>query len=181
MKITPLAPRSSTAVLTTFRPWHLAMVSAFAACVTILPAHASDMVGVYAYIDKVMLEPDASAPERIQIWGGFALAKDRGNIYEAAQRGVMYFKVKPGKESVCRKEWNDLKSVAGTNQLVAFGQRYSDNGTVRKPDAKLEKPDTYVTEMGVQKIEPRDYAPLNDLLALKKKASQTAPAAPAKP
>ena len=34
----------------------------------------SDWIGVYARIDKVSLEPNATAPERIQIWGAFALA-----------------------------------------------------------------------------------------------------------
>jgi hypothetical protein len=42
-------------------------------------ALASDPVGVYAYVDKVVLEPSEGKPERIQIWGGFALAEGRGD------------------------------------------------------------------------------------------------------
>ncbi|HWN99480.1 MAG TPA: hypothetical protein VNS63_09445, partial [Blastocatellia bacterium] len=34
----------------------------------------SDWTGVYARVDKVVFEPNAGAPERIQIWGAFALA-----------------------------------------------------------------------------------------------------------
>src|SRR5437870_673605 len=63
---------------------------------------ASDPNGIYAFVDKVVLEPSEGAPERIQIWGGFALAEGNGYQYAPAERGFMYFKLKPGKESVCR-------------------------------------------------------------------------------
>ncbi|MCA1660297.1 MAG: hypothetical protein LC642_07155, partial [Verrucomicrobiaceae bacterium] len=45
---------------------------------------ASDLVGVYAFIEKVVLEPSDAAPERIQLWGGFALADGRGEKYAPA-------------------------------------------------------------------------------------------------
>src|SRR5262245_32232762 len=32
----------------------------------------SDPTGIYARVDKVVLEPNATTPERIQIWGAFA-------------------------------------------------------------------------------------------------------------
>ena len=34
---------------------------------------ASGPVGIYAMVDKVVFEPNDTAPERIQIWGAFAL------------------------------------------------------------------------------------------------------------
>jgi len=132
-----------------------------------LPSLASDLVGIYALVDKVVLEPNESAPERIQVWGGFALAEGRGYEYAPAQRGYMYFKLKPDKQSLCRNEWSDLKSVAGTGKIVAFGMRHSDNGTVRKADTKIEKPDVYPIGMGVHKVSKKDYKPLNELNALK--------------
>jgi hypothetical protein len=51
-------------------------------------ARASDPVGVYALVEKVVLEPNEKAPERIQIWGAFSLAStvDRDS-YEAPARG----------------------------------------------------------------------------------------------
>ena len=36
--------------------------------------HASDFTGVYAWIDKVVLEPNSDSPERIQVWGVFSPA-----------------------------------------------------------------------------------------------------------
>jgi hypothetical protein len=136
-----------------------------------LPVRASDPVGIYAFVDKVVLEPSESAPEYIQIVGGFALAEGRGSVYTSAQRGYLYFKLKPGKEAVCRNEWADLKSVAGTGKIVGFGMRYANNGTVRKPDTKPENPEVYPVGFGVQKISLKDYKPLQELNALKEEKS----------
>ena len=38
---------------------------------------ASGPIGVYGIVEKVVFEPSASAPERIQVWGAFAYAGDR--------------------------------------------------------------------------------------------------------
>jgi len=131
-------------------------------------AAASDPVGIYAFVDRVVLEPSDGSPERVQVWGGFALAEGRGYEYAAAQRGYMYFTLKPGEEEICRKEWTDLKSVAGTGQIVAFGTRHKPKGTIRKADAKVEKPDVYPTGFGLTKIKQKDYAPVKGLLELQK-------------
>jgi len=131
-------------------------------------ASASDPVGIYAFVDKVVLEPSDASPERIQIWGGFALADGYGEKYTPAQRGYMYFSVKPGEEEICKKEWNDLKSMAGTPQIVAFAARHKPKGTVRKPEAKPEKPDVYPTGFGLTKMKERDYPPIKDLQELQK-------------
>jgi len=128
---------------------------------------ASDPVGIYAFVDKVVLEPSEGSPERIQVWGGFALAEGGGDQYSPAQRGYMYFKLKPGKETICQNEWNDLKSVAGTGKIVTFGTRYGEKGTVRKPNAKPENPDVYPTGWGMTKNSRADYGPVKDLLALR--------------
>ena len=150
--------------------------AALLAC-ALLEARASDPVGIYTFVDKVVYEPSTGAPERIQVWGGFALAKGGGERYEQAERGYMYFKLRQGEEEVCRKEWADLKSVAGTGQIVAFGARYGKNGTVRKPDAKAENADEHPKGWGLTKIKTHDYGPLNQLVALmdKKPASKSAP------
>jgi hypothetical protein len=42
---------------------------------TAFAARASDPTGIYAFVDRVVFEPSDTAPERIQVWGGFALAK----------------------------------------------------------------------------------------------------------
>ena len=134
-------------------------------------ARASDPTGIYAFADRVVFEPSEAAPERIQVWGGFALAKtENRNDYHDAQRGYLYFKLRPGDETVCQKEWADLKSVAGTGQIVAFGSRSENKAiTLRKAEAKLEKPDVYPKGWGMNKVNARDYAPLNQLVKLQRK------------
>ena len=148
-----------------------ALCGAFAlACgATLTTTHASDLVGVYAFVDKVVLEPDDNAPERIQIWGGFALAEGRGSTYAPAKRGYMYFKLPASKEKEALREWKDLKALAGADQLVAFGTRHGGKATVRAADAKPAEPDVYKVDIGLTKVTPRDdYPPHKELLALRK-------------
>ena len=124
------------------------------------PARASDPVGIYALIDKVVIEE--GNPQRVQVWGAFAIADgNRGDGYRTAQRGYLYYTLKPGQEDVCKKEWMDLKSVAGTGQGVGFGGRYDSNGRVRNPDEKAAAPDTYPLgfSMGVVKMGSRHNQP----------------------
>jgi hypothetical protein len=139
------------------------------------PAAASDPVGIYAFVDKVVFEPSDAAPERVQVWGGFALAQGRGDTYEAARRGYLYFKLRPGQEEVSRKEWADLKAVAGTGQIVAFGSRHDAKGAVRELKAKPENPDPHPKGWGLTKVRVRDYPPLNQLVALQKKSDAKSP------
>jgi hypothetical protein len=117
-------------------------------------ARASDPTGIYARIDKVILEPNDDKPARIQIWGTFALAKLRsGDDYEQPVKGYLYYSLAQGKEDMCRKEWADLKKVAGKDQCVAFATRYAKLGTVRKADQKPKDPDPYVLGRGVVKVD----------------------------
>jgi hypothetical protein len=131
----------------------------------------SDRTGVYARVDKVVLEPNATAPERIQIWGAFALARvDDPNTYDSAQRGYLYFSCKSGKEEICRKEWADLKEIAGTGQIVGFGRRGLPRARVRRADEKVAGPDEYPVNFGLVKMSDRrsDYPPIRELKSLPK-------------
>src|SRR3989442_335379 len=131
-------------------------------------ALASDPVGIYALVDKVVFEPNETSPERVQVWGAFAIAEGYGYTYKKAERGYLYYKLNADKANACRNEWSDLKSVAGTGQIVAFGGRYTDKGTLRKKDAKAENPDVYPVAMGLTKVkEERDYEPLKQLAKLR--------------
>ncbi len=132
-------------------------------------ARASDPVGVYALIDKVVLEPNADAPERIQIFGVFVLAEpnDRNN-YQQPQRGYLYFTL-PFKESVARKEWADLKGLAGKGQVIAFGSRFDLRARVRKADEKATSPDVYQISYGLVKVRNEtSYNPVKWLLEFEK-------------
>ena len=115
--------------------------------------HASDMVGIYGVIEKVVIEPNDNAPQRIQIWGAFAMAEGRGSTYGPAQRGYLYYTCPSGQDAVCRKEWADLKSVAGKGTAVGLGMRYKPTGRVRKVDEKVASPDPYPIQMGVLVVE----------------------------
>jgi hypothetical protein len=130
----------------------------------------SDPIGVFARVDKVIFEPNATAPERVQIWGAFALAgKESGNTYQPVQRGYLYFSLKPGKEDVCRKEWKDINSVAGTDQIIGFGRRYEPT-RLRKTTDKPADPDVYPVGFGLARIGDRnsDYPPIRELRSLPK-------------
>ena len=136
---------------------------------------ASDPTGIYAIVDKVVLEPNEGKAERIQIWGVFTVAEGRGRTYGPATNGFLYFKLKPGKEETSLKEWNDLKSVAGTSQIIGFASRFQETGTVRKSDAKVENPDVYPLGYGMVKIDDGgrpDYQPVRELRAARPKKDQ---------
>jgi hypothetical protein len=135
---------------------------ALAAAVTAVTVHASDRVGVYALVDRVVFEPNAENPERVQIWGAFAVAKrNDNNYYDAVQRGYLYFS---GADRLSRNEWNDLKALAGTKKIAAFSSRFGQSLRVRGENEKPASPDRYVLGTGVQTIQSdRDYAPIKDL------------------
>ena len=131
-------------------------------------AHASDPTAVYARVDKVALEPNSDSPETIQVWGVFSIAvpNDR-NDYLPPARGYLYFKLADNREAA-RKEWADLKSVAGSGQIVAFGSRYESQVRLRKADERPENPDPYSTNIGLRKVGTRtDYRPIRALLDYK--------------
>jgi hypothetical protein len=120
---------------------------------TAVSIRASDFVGVYAVVERVVLEPSEAAPQRIQIWGAFALSDGKsGSNYGTAQRGYLYYDCPAGRETVCRTEWTDLKSVAGKDTGVGFGARYKATGRIRKADEKPAAPDLYPIERGVVRL-----------------------------
>jgi hypothetical protein len=131
-------------------------------------AHASDFTGVYARIDKVVMEPNSEAPERVQVWGVFALASaSDGQSYQKPARGYLYFKLDRDPK-LARNEWNDLQQVAGTGQIVAFGARFGGAMRLRKKDESPQNPDPYVMNIGLRKISGRtDYEPIRALLDFK--------------
>ena len=86
---------------------------------------ASGPVGIYAIIEKVIFEPSEQAPERIQIWGAFAVVDGgltRPGATSKPLRGYLYFKLPDGSaQAAAKTEWTDLKTVAGTGQAIGFG------------------------------------------------------------
>jgi hypothetical protein len=117
------------------------------------PAPVSDPIGLYAVVEKVVMEPSESAPERIQVWGAFAVAETTSpDAYSAPQTGYLYYRCQSGQETTCRNEWADLKSVAGKGIGVGFGGRRTPTGRVRKASDKPSDPDPYPIRMGVVRM-----------------------------
>jgi hypothetical protein len=138
--------------------------------VTAIPLCASDPVGVYALIDKVVFEPNEANPTAVQIWGVFSLAVPRssdgaqskptgsfgtvnnGDVYAAVQKGYLYLTCIKGKETTCRNEWADLKSLEGKHEIAGFGSRYGSRVRVRTATDRPATPDEYASNVGVVKL-----------------------------
>jgi hypothetical protein len=119
-------------------------------------------IGIYGIVDRVVLEPNDHSPQRIQIWGLFVVPVQLSSgAYRAPQRGVLYFKLPPGRESVVRKEWAEIKRLAGTGKPIGFAQYWvADRDDPQgNPHTSLEvhvhdtgdfgSPDLYPQERGI--------------------------------
>lgn len=136
--------------------WGVGVV-ALGTLVAVTPLKASDPVGIYALVERVVLEPNDSAPATAQIWGAFTLSVVPENrtykpeeAYGVPQKGYLYFTCPAGKSAACTAEWKDLKSMAGKDDVAGFGTRWGNNAPrVRKADEKPASPDTYQMNAGV--------------------------------
>ena len=120
-----------------------------------VPVGASDPLGAYCIVDKVVMEPAEDKAERAQIWGTCALANSNDWYFTPPAKGYFYFSAPAGQEVAARAEWADLKSVAGTTQAVGFARRYKPVGRFRVAAEKPSAPDAYPIHMGVLKVGTR--------------------------
>jgi hypothetical protein len=147
---------------------------------------ASGPMGVYAIVDKVVFEPSESAPERAQVWGAFTFVDTSSGGNLPSTRGYLYFRLPASKEggseavvSAVKKEWMDLKSVAGSGQAVAFGSwrytgaldsthYYTKEGAQYtdlriRPESEIPaSPAAYTTNVGVVKLDATSHASVID-------------------
>jgi len=139
-----------------------ALVAAIGAAARL--AQASDRVAVYARVDRVVLQPNAGAPDTIQVFGTFSIAeRNNANDYRPAARGYLYYRL-PAKRDAARREWADLAAMAGTGQIVAFGSRWDGTPRVREANDPPANPDEYTINTGLTKVDGRtDYAPVRAL------------------
>jgi hypothetical protein len=147
------------------------VVAGLALAVLVAPVKASDPMGVYCIVEKVVYEP-TDCPDRAQVWGACALATPQpGGQFKTPARGYFYYAIPAGKEDTVRAEWADLKAVAGKGEAVGFGSRYSGNiGRFRPTTETVAKPDPYPLNIGVVKL--GKYGPLPaDLLESLRKAA----------
>jgi len=129
---------------------------------------ASGPAAIYAIVQKVVLEPSETSPERIQVWGVFSIWDAAARTYSEPGRGYMYFKL-PGPTDVqwrgggnqpsapiARAEWSDLKRVAGPTTGVAFGEQGYWRGRLRPADEKPASPDPYPIYNGITRLSGMD-------------------------
>ena len=148
-------------------------LAALLAGLAVAEPHASGQAGIYGIIERVVFEPSDGSPDRVQVWGAFALIERMPSDYRGANdthvqgqtftnyqyqpptRGYRYFKLpETAVDSAnAKREWADLASVAGTRQAVAFGYWDRFRGDtimqVRPASAKPSDPDVYLTNVGV--------------------------------
>jgi hypothetical protein len=109
------------------------------------PSVRKDAHGVYGMIDSVVFEPASGSPDRVQLWGAFALANVVGvkngeidyiqiGFFHPPKRGYMYYTVNRRDEVATRTDWASLKAAAGTRKLMAWGAH------VPPPDHSTPKP-----------------------------------------
>lgn len=78
-------------------------------------------VGIYAVIEQVTFDQDGSSPNTIRIVGRFMVPAPMSSAsFKAPERGYLYFRDAPGAEKAVRREWMQLRKVAGTGQVVGF-------------------------------------------------------------
>jgi hypothetical protein len=137
----------------------LAVVAVLAA---VTPGSASGPIGIYGIVERVVFEPNDRAPERVQIWGAFAHVEEFSSAVSPPKRGYLYFRLPASGESVetVRKEWADLKALAGSGQAVGFGSwgwssvaraELSDL-RVRAVSEPVTSPTDYRTNAGIVKL-----------------------------
>ncbi|MBI3205409.1 MAG: hypothetical protein HYZ29_27970 [Myxococcales bacterium] len=118
-------------------------------------ARASYPAGVWVKVKKVVFEPDATNPTKIQIHGAAMLYdKSTGTSYTGYTEpafGFLYYSCPAGKEKTCVSEWADVeKNIKATDDVcVGLGDQSLPTGTLRAPNATPTKPDEYPIAMGV--------------------------------
>lgn len=126
----------------------------------VMPLRASDPVGIYCVVQRVVMAPDEQHPTTVQLWGACAMAtggvSEDGSYtpgwYSTPRKGYLYYSAPKGKEDICLREWLDFKSVAGTGQVVGFGGRRMNLGRLRQVDEVAKDPDPYPIQMGVTRL-----------------------------
>jgi hypothetical protein len=117
---------------------------------------ASGPIGIYGIVEKVVFEPNEHAPERIQVWGAFAYLDSGPNgAVSAPKRGYLYFGLPANRPlaDIVKKEWADLKAVAGTGQAVGFGNGFSTTGLRVRPSSEAPTvPSNYSLNTGIVKL-----------------------------
>ena len=122
------------------------------------------------------MEPNGDQPERLQVSGVFILGNTSPcgspsnpctSSYGEPQRGTIYYSLPTSNVEQTRREWNDLKSVAGKQQVVGFGSGWHPNDVkVLKAGERPSSWAPWTINTGVILL-PADSPPAKQLLAFK--------------
>ena len=129
---------------------------------------ASGPIAAYAIVENVILEPNETAPQRIQVWGVFMLETSPGSSsYSSPQKGYLYYRIpSAGTEKETRAVWADLKKLAGTGTTIGFGSGLAPGSTgagrIRRPTEMPDSPDAF--PIGNPAINMNDFAPIANQL-----------------
>jgi MYXO-CTERM domain-containing protein len=118
-------------------------------------AAASYPAGVWVKVQSVVFEPNAAAPERIQVHGAIMVYDGKTQApylgYTGPALGFMYYDCPAGDEATCASEWADIVTNinAPPAECVGLGDQKIATGTLRAPGATAVQPDAYPIAMGV--------------------------------
>jgi hypothetical protein len=125
---------------------------------------ASGPIAAYAIVENVVMEPNDTTADRIQVWGVFMLeTSPQSSSYASPQRGYLYYKLPSSSDAkATRAVWADLKKVAGTGMTIGFGSGSTaiaaGAGRVRKVTETPANPDSF--PIGNPVILMNDFAPI---------------------
>jgi len=132
--------------------WFSCLAIVFVLGASVHLAQASGPIAVYALIDKVALEPNASQPQTIRIDGVFSVSVNTGGSYSPPQRGYVYLSSAGQRAEDVQREWKELQAAAGTHQVVGFGSGWAGSVRIRRPEEKENAPDNYSVNVGVVRL-----------------------------
>ncbi len=140
---------------------------------TAVSVRASDPVGIYAVVKKVVFEPNDTEPTRVQVWGAFTMSRTPlavdgggGPGYTDVMTGYLYYAVPADasaavvqRNKLITIEWMDLKAVAGTHEVVGFAGRRGPLGRVRPASEAPRDPDAYPPQnIGIIRLRDNRWA-----------------------
>jgi hypothetical protein len=127
---------------------------------------ASDPVGVYAVIERVEFEPNSAQPERVRLYGWFAMSDVTSREYKQPQHGWLCYSLPAEQQDLCRREWKDMEDVAGSGKCVAFGVRRRELGKVAEKKEGLT-PVPYTVAAGLFAVRAdTEYEVIRDLVTI---------------
>jgi hypothetical protein len=113
-------------------------------------AHASDQIGVYAKIGKVIVNGS-----QVTICGAFRVANTAGD-YQPAATGYLFYECKGDSktQTMCQMQWTEIANGVTGKNCVGWGNRHGTYGedtknTQVRTTLPAQGPNPYPLEMGV--------------------------------